>query len=198
MAELTLTLNDGTLRKLKAYAMLTGKTVPEIEGVLTGLIDRMLTDECLRELGAYAGERPLFQELAEKSDVAQPEQEEVFHDEVSGHELSGDGADEEVKSLAEQVEEDHAPKAAPKVVRKQAPVDAEEEAFKSAFDYNTKDVGEDADAFLDASLGVAAPKKLGGYGKSGGAKAAAMAFNSAAPRVKIVEHTGDEDGGFFS
>lgn len=211
MAELTLSLNEATLRKLKAYAMLSGLTVNEIEGVLTGLIDQMLTDKCLRELGAYAAEPPVYKtaevnEEPVRAVTPEPEEKEeatFFQDSVSGHELSSDEAEDEVKSLAEEMEPME-PEAEPrkrtiKVITK-APAKVnrltpEEELLRSAFAQDdVADVGGDAEAFLDASLGAPKPQKsLGGYSNPSGARAARGAFNPNTSRVKVAEFTGEED-----
>lgn len=184
MADTTLNIpiSESTQKKLRAYAMLTGQNVAQIEDELSSLLDQVLTKQCFELLGgmeAFAQgpyregdnihvhlqpnqadvqtsprKKPrgkknktfadAHREVAGKrTEEAEPEeafsQLSVGKDEISGHELSGDVDDGNNKSLAEQTGEDN----------------QEDDLFLKAFEStNVQDVGEDAEAFADAALGV--------------------------------------------
>lgn len=178
MGEMTLNLpiRAETQKKLKAYAMLTDRNVSQIESQLADLLDQVLTQECFALLGGEAAMPRAAREettpgpaaavfatappkprkkkksfaAAHKEVNANPvEEQEAFaglKDEVSGHELSGDRDDGGTKSLEDQYAEAQAKKAAR---------GGEDTGLEGFFeDDGVPDVGENAEAFLDAAMGT--------------------------------------------
>lgn len=230
MADNTLTLPIGeeTQRKLRALAMLSGQNVGQIEAILASLIDKAVTDRILELLGtahpvnsepipAYESQAPATTARPRKfADVLRREAggqqvsriEEAFadiqvEDVVSGHELSGDEDHGETKSLAEQYEEQS----------QQAPhaqaQEEEEEPDTDGFSFNprVKNVGNDAEAFLDATMGEpetdreddSIPSVTRGYAGEGAygerPRAAGKSFESRMRRgggAKIAAYTGED------
>jgi hypothetical protein len=201
---LNLPVQERTVKKLKALAMLTGKTVAEIEADLGELLERMLSNEIhqrTNELDGISETSYTFAARAAESipagapvvKVATPEptprkeeEDEFFSEQASefGHELSGDEDAGESKSLAEQVEEE---------------TDDEDIQFTTRA---APVVGSNAEAFLDAAMGDPdeGPPTKGpgnttrGYGQWGESpRGISKAFNPQRRQARISEFTGDDE-----
>jgi len=102
MTDLTLKLSDDNLKKLKAYTILSGHGVNEIEQKLSDIVSEalgdLLSNGIADSLVAMDGEAPTA--------MVQPEDPPVTADESTGNELSEEDAPEEVKSLEEESEGD--------------------------------------------------------------------------------------------
>ena len=223
---LNLPISEVTQRKLRALAMLTGEGVGEIESTLSGFLDEIITKKCAELLGIEQGvtfrydtvsvgaETPALQVHmppkpksfadAHKQTAAPPDVEEAFsgieiQDEVSGHSLSSDRDDQNNKSLEEQYNEAMTP------AQKEA---AEDEALrKSLKDPNIPNVGENAEAYLDAAMGEPENSETGeiptvtrgyaGVGQYGERpRTATKSFESRLKRgetAKVQAYTGEED-----
>lgn len=209
---LTLPLSEGTQRKLRALAMLEGANVGSIETTLAGYLDEMITARCAELLGIMPeparqnGGQMVGEEIervpvgpdnpfvivrvpakksfaaAERAAAGKPSEEvqEAFAgmDEVSGHELSGDEDPGETKSLAEQIEDEDA------------------EALATLKGARRKDVGDDAEAFLDQSMSDSedddVPSVGGGYGRPAKATKSFEARRRKGGGARVSAHTGEE------
>lgn len=124
MTDLTLKLSEDNLKKLKAYTVLSGADIKEIEqklsDIVSGALGELLSDGIKNSLIAMDGESP----HQEKEDPP------VTEDESTGNELSDEDAPEEVKALDEEEPED--------------------EAFK--VDIPVKNAGANVDAYVDAVI----------------------------------------------
>jgi hypothetical protein len=98
MQSLTLQLPEKTLRKLRAFAMLSGSTVDQIESELAEYFDQMLSESIMSLLGVATP--PPAAEVAEERPVAAAVDEES---DTSGHSLAAeDQEEEEGKALDEE------------------------------------------------------------------------------------------------
>ena len=191
---LTLQLSDKTLKKLRALAMLSGSTVDQLEKEFAQYFDQMLSDNIagiLSELDGTAYTRgtdpDTEEEKTESSKIAQwkineensidaarrPPEEEVETSEIE-HALSDDELPEEVKSLAESVDDDIMPP-----------------------EFQAPQAGGNAEAFLDAALaksttGSKAQQTVNIGGVTGKLQYAGKGFSPQRPRATIAEFTGDE------
>jgi hypothetical protein len=183
---LTLQLSDKTLKKLRALAMLSGSTVDQLEQEFAQYFDQMLTDNIAHLLTQMDGKPP--------ESVIHPEDPSIDLESVenwrigethtkveadpNAHDLSEEALPEETKSLAEQVEDDG----------------IQPTQFKAP------DAGGDAEKFLDAAIQSAPPRPpeppVGNFMGSQ-TRTAKKTFNPQAPRVKISDYTGEEDGSFI-
>lgn len=226
MASNTLTLPIGpdTQRKLRALAMLLGENVGNLETEIASYVDKVITERCIELLGGSLTHTTFTYQVSEDGAVAGPEKstrpnvsfadahkktaggrsiaddaeeavEEAFaglnvQDEISGHELSGDEDSPDNKSLEEQVaEEDEAEMKA--VLRGR----------------RTPNVGDNAEAFLEAAMGEPeerdddeVPTVTRGYAGQGPygerPRTATKSFESRmlkGQRASVRPFTGDED-----
>ena len=190
---LTLQLSDKTLKKLRALAMLSGSTVDQLEQEFVDYFDQMLTENIAHLLSEMDG-KPLVQHTvgsiealptatsADLEDMnnwkvketrAHPEEQDP-----NAHDLSEEALPEENKSVSEQIEDDGI----------------------QPTQYKAPNAGEDAEKFLDAALQSAPPRKqeaLQGSFMGSPTRSARGMFNPQAPRVKISDYTGEEDGSFI-
>ena len=186
---LTLQLSDKTLKKLRALAMLSGSTVDELEKEFADYFDQMLTENIAHLLSEMDGKPVVTQAVGVTEDfdatdgwqIKEPLREASAKEAVAteqdpnSHGLSDDDLPEEVKSTAEQVEED----------------------FEMP-QYQAPQAGGNAEAFLDAAMasekkGAAVdPKMVSIGGMTGRLQAATKGFNPHRPRATVAEFTGDE------
>ena len=134
--DLTLKLPDKTFKKLRALAMLSGSTVPQLEGELLGYFDEMLSTNIAALLEQMDGKKVIHWKTSEEpapDKEPEPEPEAPADEDANSHSLSADDDAGENKSLEEQVEDE-----------------------QMKFDIDVPDVGGDSDRFLDVSL---APKE---------------------------------------
>lgn len=190
MTELKLNLPEKTIKKLRAYAMLTGSGVKDLEGILIDIVDKTLTDGIVSAMSDLDGGVPpawtanangdqvTFSRPIEQSDVETvPDAEPpVVSDDLTGNELSEEDSPDEVRGLDEEEE----------------PISDEE----LKVDISAPNAGNNADAYLNAVFAAEkSAKKSSGRTRTstGGFQSGARkAFNPSSPRVTISEHTGDE------
>jgi hypothetical protein len=169
MTSLTLDLPEKTFKKLRALAMLSGKTVPDLEQNLLEYFDAMLSENIqvlLAELDGTEVQQPAprVQTISTEAPEPEAETETVVPDETA-HALSEDDDADENKSLAEQVDEGFVPQV------------------------RMPDAGESSDAFLDAALGSGGSPELPQEMR---ARPAGKSFNPLSRKPRVSEYTGDE------
>lgn len=166
---LTLDLPEKTFKKLRALAMLSGKSVPDLEQNLLEYFDAMLSENIQVLLAELDGETYTPPTAPNPVSVVQGDLDlETPPVDAVTHALSEDDDLGENQSLAEQAESDYVPKI-------QAP-----------------DVGDDDDQFLDAALGPPTPMANPGIPSELRAKPAGRSFNPISRQPRISEYTGDE------
>ena len=178
---LTLQLSDKTLKKLRALAMLSGSTVDQLEQEFAAYFDQMLTENIahlLSEMDGKPVQAPVdeaynweVKEPAATKEKVETKVQEEREEDPNAHNLSEDDLPEEVKSTAEQVEDEIQPP-----------------------DFQAPQAGNNAEAFLDAAMSVekAVPQQeitVGGI--TGRLRAAGKGFNPSKPRATVAEFTGD-------
>ena len=184
MTDLTLKLSDENLKKLKAYIILSGSEAAEIEQKLSEIVSTTLGDLLSSGIADSLIE---MDGKAPPQLIAQPaEDPPITSDEATGNELSDEDSPEEVKSLAEQAEEDGGA----------LPDDA---AFR--VDIKAKDDGGDIESYIDAVVAQDSGKKQvpGRTSHNGTNRSAARkGFDPSSPRVSVGEFNGEEslDGTF--
>lgn len=200
MIDLTLKLEDKTVRKLRALAMLSGKTVGSLEKEFSSFFDKMLTQEIAKyleidvtaPLSLIDVEGESEGEGEEDMDEPTEESQEPFGE--LGHSLSGD-EDEGQESLEEQ-----AAKLAASVKRTQGrEIKFEETAERESglqFNINVPSAGDDAEAFLDEVLG--APEYQDEYDtqKQMNSRPVQAKLGGAGRRAKVADFTGYESNSF--
>lgn len=199
MTKLELNLPEKTIKKLRAYAMLTGSPVSELEAKLVELVDKTLSDSVANALVDLDGGVPAaftpptqiettFSQPLTPADIvtgplleSEEKEEAVTEDEETGNSLSEEESPEEVKSLEEEAEEEK--------------VDDEELKVEIA----APNAGGNADAYVDAVIAqdkgarqASGRRKVQGGYQSGARKA----FDARSPRVSIGAYTGDETDSF--
>ncbi len=202
MVSLTLNLDDKTVRKLRALAMLSGKTVAELENEFSQYFDRLLTQEIAEHLDMVAPatgnsfhvEGTPVQEKSVKYAQQEAEYEENPPEPLNGdldHSLSGD-ADEGQESLEEQFTRE----SGQEVMFKPDVRGGGEDAI--SFNHlRFPDAGQDSEAFLDEVLGE--PQYQDEYDHVRRERPTAARMGAGAgkkPRVKVGAFTGDESSSF--
>lgn len=142
MTDLTLKMSDDNLKKLKAYTILSGHDIKEIEQKLSDIVSSALGDL----LSSGIADSLVAMDGRPPAKLVAQEDPPVVKDEPTGNELSDEDSPEEVKALNEE----------------ELP---EDEAFK--LDIRAKDAGNNADAYVDAVIaqdrinrpGRSAPRK---------------------------------------
>lgn len=196
-------VQETTVLKLRAYLLLSGKSIEELEEQVSNIFgihlsktfDGVLTQNLMSTIASMDGFEAPFpgQELTAPVPGAIPKRSFVSAAEAAAlspmdgneHALSGDDDLGNNKSLEEQVEEDK------KIAA--TPAEAEEQEARrvvAGLSIQVPDAGDDAEAFLDAAIAAPARER---EQRQSGTSAAKKAFSS--PRVKISETTEDEDSG---
>lgn len=201
MTQTTMTLDlelpATTIRKLRALAMLSGMTVDDIKVRIANGIDSILTDECAAHLGISAS--PVAATPARAIDEDQP-----MEDAATGHGLSNDDDSQDNPSLEEQVAPVKksfaaAEKEASANLVESSEADLDDPPF--IINREIKDVGGDAEAFVDAAFEVskkqktspnAAPPPTSGVYHEGEQAVFAKKGGFIKPRVNISDSAGDE------
>lgn len=231
MEPLTIRLSEATQRKLGAIAVLTGRSYNQILEDASQIVDSLVSEELVRCATSATGRTavtvgnaprtepvPLHQQTAvseqreEAEEYPEVEKEESLFGEFS-HGLSDDSDDgEDVSPVVtddgvkeqEEVPARAALKASKKFVEvpKRSKVSMDD-ALRVAND-DIVDVSDDAESFLDATLGEPAEEATppsgaysAGYAGVGvrGSRpiSAGKKFNDKKPRVRVSEHTGNEE-----
>jgi len=181
--ELTLKLPPKTVRKLRMLAMGTGKTVQELESELSTVFDEMLSENLhalLHDLDGVAAPTPPVMVVSRViAPSSPPLQEEEINEDENSHMLSGDADEGDVKSTAERMEEGS--------FSGEPPVPG---INPFELPSNIPNAEGNIEAFIDAAMSSSkpSPQSNGRYTSS------KKSFDPRHPRVKISEHTGDEDG----
>lgn len=206
---LELDLPPKTIKKLQAFALLSGKPIKDVESELAGMLDQFLTDACFQKLNEVDGHPsrppqafsmnvhrgganpPTNQGVVKNAapqvglDVTFEDDSQNFIDETSGHSVADDEAEESTLSLQEQYEKEQATEA--------TKPQEEESPFKFNFPSATDD-----ESFLEQGP-VQTPKQQAqpspSYRRPAVTTGATKSFHK--PRVRIAEHTGDEGGEYF-
>lgn len=214
--ELTLKLElpGKTIKKLKAFAMLTGMSIDQLEAELLSQIQPELANHFDRSLSTGIAQK--LSELDGTSVRIFSESEAVAEDshtesDTDDHSLSSDDDNEENLSVEEQVERDKTlPKSlgvartlkAPSTPLSRSLLNSKEasDPDEPHFDIDAPDAGEDAEQFLDSAMAEetssARSRSTGQQSPFGYMTPAKGSFDAKKPRVKVSEHTGDESGMF--
>jgi hypothetical protein len=197
--ELRIPINVNTTKKIVALAALTGLGLEAIKDNMAGeLIDEEAFDAfvsaklraALTTMDGGEVEEETYEQQVEKSNA--PASNIV--DEIAGHSLSGD-EDEGITEFREQPPQPPPPPPAAKqqplkTAKKKNPDFAESDYEVGLPDIAAPDVGNDAEAFLNAAMTTAAPAKPTRDRTS----TAKKSFNENSVKVKISDYTGDESG----
>lgn len=223
MAVFELDLPDNTMKKLRAFALLSGKPMNVVEKDLVSFFDNMLTGaiyEKLEELGgrpssfsmgarvahqATPGFTPTHMSIdideekfkkfgnENKKKEVDPDDSINFTDEISGHEVASDAAEESTLSLEEQYEK--------------AKASSEQDGTDDIKPFDIKAPSADnADDFLNAAfeeeeVQQAPPQRQANHSvpsfrrENNGTSVANKAFTK--PRVRIAEHDGSDKAGDY-
>ena len=186
---LNIPLEDKTLKKLKALAMLSDIKVTDLEAEISGLIDQMLSDNIAIKMAELDG-KPMKLVINQEVETVAIPAAPVVEEDPNAHGLSEDEASEEVLSSEEQIAKEAKPAAPAAPVAKK-----EDDIYKLDIDAPVAgDDGEDAEAFVDAPAPVSKNKATVStpYGRA----TAPKGFDPRKPlaRVRIADFTGDEDG----
>ena len=212
MTKLELDLPENTLKKLRAYAMLSGEPVSALTSRLVELVDQTITDRLVGALAEMDGRSPAeFYNRTRPHDEAPAADTDVTADDsLASSYVSGEPPDN-AKSAAlkkaraeekaeipvthdevtgSELSDDDLPEEVKGI--DEEPLD--DEAFMPAIAPKVANAGENSEAYLDA---IFAQEKKQVHGRKrtehGFQSTAREAFNSKSPRVRIQEFTGDED-----
>jgi hypothetical protein len=195
MANLTLSieLGDDALKKLRAYAVLSGASSDDLEselsimaaGMITSQVDAVLSKKILETL-AQLDNKPIDAYSEKKQALVEPEPVDE-----SIHSLSDDDDAEENKSLQEQYEAATKPQAA-------LPQTKPEPQSEFAFDIDVPNAGDNAEAFLESFEEQPKSASSSSVGIYGAVRSAKSKFNPKQPRVSVTEYDPDGESSLFS
>lgn len=195
--ELIIPINPNTIRKIVALAALTGSNLATIKSNIASEIidedafDKFVSSKLQNALMALDGIEPSEEpeQPIRRSSFAQAEQEALptIVDEIAGHSLSHD---EDMGEPDYRSPVAPPPQTAAQSQRVQPAREAPQEEIALP-SINAPDVGDNADAFLDAAMGQAPQKASSNTRRT----AATNSFSSQRVRAKVSEYTESGDVG---
>lgn len=199
--ELKIQVPMKTIRKLKAFLLLSGKTVAELEAEvasvfgshLSAAFDSVLSTNIMAAVAYMDGIEPSMTGGLIQQPLPKPHptgQSVTAHHAAipvsdTEHTLSGDDAEDETLSVEEQVENDQPSN------KMEDEDDGQVAGIVSNQNGEFPNAGGNADAFLDAAMATSKPAKSGGNSsKKRGTRAA---FDSRSPRVRVLATSENEE-----